>query len=186
MEENPYKAPQVEEVEAEGLISDPERIRRLHLKHEASLKGMGTLLILGAVLVGISFLGLFAAMPVSQGGGMSLPQGPELVIMGVLLLFVVLQLVVGVGLRRLAPWSWIPGIIVAAISIINFPIGTVIGGYFLYLLVAPKGRRVLAADYREIVRQTPHIKYRTPIWLWVLLLVLVLAVVGSLLWFSIG
>ena len=75
MEENPYKAPAVEEVEAEGVISDPERIRRLHLKHEASLKGMGTLLILGAVLVAISFVGLFA-VPVSRGSGMSLPQGP--------------------------------------------------------------------------------------------------------------
>lgn len=185
MEDNPYKAPGVEEVEAEAVISDPERIRQVHLKHEASLKGMGTLLILGAVLVAISFVGLFA-VPMSSGGGISLPQGPELVIIGVLLVVFVLQAVVGVGLRRLAPWSWIPGIIVAGLSILNFPIGSLIGGYFLYLLLAPKGRRILAADYREIVRQTPHIKYRTPVWFWVLLLVLVLGVVGTLAWFSIG
>lgn len=185
MEENPYKAPEVEEVEAEAVIADPERIRRLHLKHEASLKGMGTLLILGGVLVGISFTAIFAG-PGSRGGGMTLLQGPELVMIAVMLVVLVLQMVVGVGLRRLAPWAWIPGIVVAAISIINIPIGTVIGGYFLYLLLAPKGRRILAADYREIVRQTPHIRYRTPVWLWILLLVLVLAVVGSLVLFSVG
>lgn len=185
MEENPYKTPEVEEVEAEAVISDPERIRRVHLKHEASLKGMGTLLMLGAVLVGVSFVGLLA-VPVSRGGGSSLPQGPELVIIGILVVVFVLQVVVGVGLRRLAPWAWIPGIVVAAISILNVPIGTVIGGYFLFLLLAPKGRRVLAVDYREIVRQTPHIRYRTPIWLWVLLLVLVLVVVGSVVWYRIG
>mgnify|MGYP002626290268 CR=1 FL=1 len=185
MDENPYKAPEVAEVAAEAVISDPERIRREHLKHETSLKGAGLLMLVGALLVGISLLSVFG-MPFvySSGGGSARPRGPGLPILAVVGALLVLQLIAGVGLRRLAPWAWIPALIVSGLAVLNVPVGTLIGGYFLYLLIAPKGRRILAPDYREIMRLTPHIKYRTPWWMWLILIMVVLAVVGMFAWFS--
>ncbi len=182
MEENPYRPPEVAEVAAEEIISDPGRIRREHLRHEASLKGAGTLMILGGLLSGIALL---MVIPGPKPGTAWIA-GSDWMIVAVFGIMLVGQLGVGIGLRSLRPWSWIPAIIVSALSLINFPLGTLIGAYFLFLLISPKGRRILARDYREIVRQTPDIRYRTPLWLWILLLLIVLAVVGSLMFFAIG
>jgi len=50
MSDNPYLAPQTEDpVLVDG--SNHEALRNEHLKHEASIKGMGTLYLLGAAVV---------------------------------------------------------------------------------------------------------------------------------------
>ena len=46
----------------------------------------------------------------------------------------------------------------------GFPIGTLINGYVLYLLLSQKGRTIFTDAYRRVVTETPHVKYRTPIW----------------------
>ncbi len=178
MEENPYQAPRVAEVAAEEAISDPERIRREHLKHETSLKGAGSLIFLGGLLLGIVAATSVAGFA-TQAGSIS---GSEMVLLLVFVILCAFQITVGIGLRGLAPWSWIPALIASALSLFSFPVGTLLGGYFLYLLIAPKGRRILSAEYREVRRQTPHIKYRTPWWMWAILLLVVLVVVGSIVW----
>jgi hypothetical protein len=74
-------------------------------------------------------------------------------------------------------WARVPAIILAVIGLLGFPIGTLLNAYVLWLLASRKGRMVLSAEYASIVEATPHMKYRTPIVLWILLGVIVLLVV---------
>jgi len=86
---------------------------------------------------------------------------------------------VGTGLRRLRKWARIPTGILSGIGLLGFPLGTLINGYILYLIFSQKGKTVFSEDYRAVIEQTPHIKYRTSIVVWVLLgLVLLLIGVG--------
>ena len=50
---NPYAPPEVEEVERkrDHKLAKAERIRREHIKHEASVKSLGCLHILGGALI---------------------------------------------------------------------------------------------------------------------------------------
>jgi hypothetical protein len=52
----------------------------------------------------------------------------------VLIVFAIPSVVAGWGLLMLKPWARILGIIVAAISLIRFPIGTIFGIYALWVL----------------------------------------------------
>jgi hypothetical protein len=176
MSDNPYLAPAVTDVAA---VSGAEEIRTTHLKHEASVKSVGFLYILGGGIGTLAILGVLA--PVLMGGsdGMSALGGQELAIFALILVVCIAQLFVGVGLRKLRSWAKIPGAIIAGISLINIPVGTLIGAYILYLLLSKKGATVLSPAYQEIILQTPHIKYRTPMWIWILLLVVVLIIVAA-------
>ena len=57
-------------------------------------------------------------------------------------------------------------------------------GYILYLLLSPKGSVVFSPAYKEIIAQTPHIKYRTSLILKIVLVLFVsligLAIVGAI------
>ncbi|MEZ4649810.1 MAG: hypothetical protein R3E97_13690 [Candidatus Eisenbacteria bacterium] len=64
-----------------------------------------------------------------------------------LLLFSIVFLVVGAGLWRMRPWARIPALVIAAVSLVKFPIGTVVGGLTLwYLLRDEGGGTALKAD----------------------------------------
>ncbi|BCX49400.1 conserved hypothetical protein [Haloferula helveola] len=176
MEENPYQAPAVAEVAA-TVQSDAEAIRLEHIKHEASLKSLGSLMLLGGLLVVVFMVFPLFFVQGSPGGF----GGSELIIMGIVGVLAVFQIVVGYSLGKLASWTRIPTIILCALALINIPIGTLIGGYGLYLILSAKGQTIFSPAYREIINSTPHVKYRTPVWMWiVLLLVIVLIVVGLL------
>lgn len=170
--DNPYQAPAVAEVAAE---SDAESTRRKYLNHEASVKGVGSLYLLGGVLGAIGLLALFVG--VAFGGAMV--GGQEVV---VLLLFGgigVMQIIAGLGLRKFTNTGRILGSVIAGISLIAFPIGTLIGAYILYLLLGAKGKVVFSPEYQAVIAQTPHIRYRTSKVVWILLgLVLLIIVFG--------
>jgi hypothetical protein len=181
--ENPYQAPAVEEVVASAVpLSEAEEIRSRHLKHEASLKAIGFLFFLSAVLTALSVVVLLAGheslAPQTWDGVIS----PYWKTVGLVLAICIGQFVAGWGLRKLRPWSKFLAGILAVISLIRlFPvvtlsgvIGTLVGVYILYLLFCPKGRTVLSPAYAEIVAQTPHLRYRTPLWIWIALVVIVL------------
>lgn len=51
-------------------------------------------------------------------------------------------LVTGWGLLKLRPWARIVGIVLAVISLINFPIGTAIGVYGLWVLLTKETERL--------------------------------------------
>ena len=92
-----------------------------------------------------------------------------------------LSIVVARGIRQLKPWARITSIVLSIVGLIGFPVGTLINGYILYLLLAAKGRRIFAADYADIVAATPHIKTRSSIVVWIVLGLLALFVAAIVL-----
>jgi hypothetical protein len=183
---NPY-AVTTDALVMPGYGSDAEAIRKKHLNHEASVKSIGTLYVLGGVLgLLFSIIYTFAAASALTRSGDGVA-APFLVLMaGVTFGMSVLQIVVARGLSRLMPWARIAATVLSCLGLIAIPIGTIISAYFLYLLQSQKGAMVFSDHYKEVIRATPHIKYKTSIVVWILLGLLVLlfvaiivAVVGS-------
>jgi hypothetical protein len=171
-----------------ALVSDPvmassdEQIRQAHLAHESSIKGIGGLFMLGGVLMLlISGVGLMVAIN-------ERPDRVEaLILSGVYLFFGILQFWVGRGLRAFDKIARRFGIVFSAIGLLFIPIGTLINGYFLYLLCGKKGRFVFSPEYARIRAATPNMRYRTSTGVWILLAVIVvgfLVLVGLALFVS--
>ena len=163
--ENPYAAPQT--FDAPPVSSDSaELIRREHLKVETSIKSIGILYYLAGIFVirlGISFLSQY------EPGGISGLAEPAI---GVLLLILaVFQFVAGAAIRKLKPWSRIAVGILSGFGLLGFPVGTLINAYILYLVFSKKGKTVFSESYKEIIAATPHIKYKTPKVIWIVLAV---------------
>ena len=158
----------------EGVANDSAaQIRSDHIKHEASVKSVGILYFLASAFMILA--GIFA-LTADPGTGMMVAL--------LLLFFGAAQVWVGIGLRGLKPWARLPTAILSGIGLLGFPLGTVINGYILYLVLSKKGKTVFSEDYQRIMEQTPHIKYKTSIVVWIflgLLLVLIgLGVVAAL------
>lgn len=71
--------------------------------------------------------------------------------------------------RKLKSWARIPTAILSGIGLLGFPVGTLINGYILYLVFSRKGVTVFSDDYKRVIAETPHIKYRTSIVVWIIL-----------------
>jgi hypothetical protein len=173
---NPYLAPKANVDDGGGASAEVESIRREHLSHEASIKSIGLLHYLSSVFL---MLGAVAAI-VGQVSGTA-----NAAALGVLMLFVALGVglfLVARGLRQLRPWVRVPATILSLLGLAAAPLGTLISIYALWLIHSRKGRLILSPEYGEILEATPHIKYRTPVWVWVVL-ALVLATVG---WFVVS
>lgn len=181
---NPY-APPVTDLPAPpiGAVDDAgieaETIRWANLKHETSVRSIGLLYYLGA----FSLL----AMTVSSSIGLARVVGAhasaeaigEAVGVAVVsLLFAVGSFFMGRGLRNLKRWARIPVCILQGFGLLGFPGGTLLSVYILYLLLGKKGRIVFSDGYQEVIRRTPHIKYKTSIVVWVLLAILLLTLVA--------
>ena len=76
---------------------------------------------------------------------------------------------VGFGLRKLKRKVRYAAVGLAALGLIGFPVGTVISVYILYLLLSRKGEMVFSAQYADVVKATPHIKYRTSVIVWIVI-----------------
>ncbi|MFC7337179.1 hypothetical protein ACFQY0_08320 [Haloferula chungangensis] len=177
MSENPYQAPTVSEVAAPAeALPEVVQIRQAHLRHEASLKGMGSLFFLGGVLVIISLLPLLTIPFAGEFHGVG---WAEVLIIMMLITACVVQFVAWSGLRRLRPWSTVPAAILSALGLLAIGLGTIISIYFLYILFCKKGRFILSPAYQEIVAQTPGMKYKTPLWNWIVLGVIVLLAIAG-------
>ncbi len=162
--------------------ADAETVRKQYLTHEASLKSIGVLYLIGSVImlvVGvIALLGLLPDEPRDRPPSFHVIMGVFFIVIGAL------QFQVGRWLRVLNPKARTPATIFAILGLLGFPFGTLINGYILYLLRSKKGDMVFSESYREVITATPHIKYKTSIAIWILLGVLVLflgfALVGTL------
>jgi hypothetical protein len=167
--ENPYASPTADltaPFSNDPKLSDAEVIRKKHISHEASLQSVGWLCWLGCIFLALAALGMTAAI-FTQRGGSSI----GLVIALIYLALFVLNAWLGYGFRKLDPRVRIPGGILFGLGLLYIPIGTIINGYILYLMFSAKGRMVFSPEYKEIIRQTPHIKYRTSIIVWILLVI---------------
>ena len=171
---NPYQAPatRVDDV-IDGANPQAESIRREHINHEASIKAVGTLYylsMLGLAIVGVTTV--FSTSTFAGAGMAGAVAGAVMVVMAAVFL------VVGRGLRTLRPWVRIPTVLLSILGLLGFPIGTLINGYIIWLILSKKGRLVLSPEYAAIVEATPHVKYRTSIVVWILLGLIVLLVVA--------
>jgi hypothetical protein len=57
-------------------------------------------------------------------------------------LFALPSLITGYGLINYRPWARVVGIVLSAISLINIPIGTIVGAYGLWVLLAKDTERL--------------------------------------------
>jgi len=162
--------------------ADAETVRKQYLTHEASLKSIGVLYLIGSVIMlGIGAVSICGLMPDNhqeQSAAFQWGFGLFFIAIGAL------QFQVGRWLRVLNPKARTPATIFAILGLLGFPFGTLINGYILYLLRSKKGDMVFSESYREVITATPHIKYKTSIVIWILLGLLVLflgfALVGTL------
>lgn len=156
-------------VASAAVQQNPDEIRQKYISHEASIRSIGLLYFLAtcfSLLAGIA--SFFAGEAASIGVGVFL------------ILMAVVYWWVGSKLRKLDPGARTPATILAAIGLLGFPIGTLINGYFLYLLQSAKGAYVFSEEYRGIVAATPHIKYRTSALVWLILALAILGLVGMI------
>lgn len=165
----------------EGVASSSqaESIRQAHITHEASVRSIGVLYYLGGSLVVLAGLvGLFAPDPTRSG-----TTDPALskFVFVFILAFGICYIWVATGVRRLKKWARVPVGILSGLGLLGFPVGTVINGYILYLVFCKKGETVFSDDYKLVIEQTPHIKYRTSLIIWILLGFLLLLVLLGLL-----
>lgn len=183
---NPYAAPSADTyiVGYEGSLAEAEQTRNELIKHEASVKSIGSLFLLGALLCLLSAVvnGFTLFLERSLAG--SEPAYSPLVLISVLA-FGGLYFWIGRGLRRLDGRVRVVAIVFSAFGLLGFPIGTAISAYFIYLLASAKGKQVMSEEYQAIVAATPHIRYRSP-WLIVALGVVALFIVVLLMIFSLA
>ncbi|MES2474763.1 MAG: hypothetical protein V4640_03205 [Verrucomicrobiota bacterium] len=172
MSENPYVASQVFD-SPPALDSDAEVIRKEHIKTEASIKSLGILYFLGGVFLLFGSIAALTTAPVTEGVT-GLGEQAAYILFLILGIF---QFFLGAAVRKLKPWSRIGVGILSTIGLIGFPIGTLISAYILYLVLGKKGKMVFSPEYKEIIAATPHIKYRTPKIVWIILGILVLILI---------
>jgi hypothetical protein len=183
---NPYAAPRtVDSLSANGITggedeSEAARIRKELLKHEVSLKSIAWLYYLsciGCVLAGLATVAGFASVPEGDAEGMGEVIGVIAIFLGV----GVISFLGATWLGKLDRRAKIPVGILSGLGLLNVPVGTAINAYILYLVFSQKGKRVLSDEYKQIIRQTPEIKYTSPLWLKIaagLLLLIAAIVIG--------
>jgi hypothetical protein len=65
--------------------------------------------------------------------------------LGVFLLILSLPgIVAGIGLLKYRPWARIVTIVLSALNLMNFPIGTILGIYGLWVMLSDEGSRLFA------------------------------------------
>lgn len=174
---NPYAPPKANVEDIVPATSEAEAIRREHIKHEASVRSVGMLYYISGTLVFLVGVAMLVASLTRTA-----EQSFLLTLLGIFyLLLGGFSIYVARGLRKLLPWARTACIVLSVIGLLGFPIGTLISGYILYLMLAKKGKRIFESDYLGIVAATPDVKYRTSIIVWIflglLLLVVLLAIV---------
>ena len=174
---NPYAAPMgAPSVASTTGGSSAESLRNQHIQQEASIKSIGSLYMIGGTLGTV-----FGAIGM-VGAIIGLAQGGEeaVLILGMVVLYLSFGagfLLMGMGLRKLNGAARIAAIVMSCLGLLGFPFGTLIHGYFLYLLLNEKAGVIFSERYREAVRQTPHIKPQMSFILKVLLAILIVLVV---------
>ncbi len=170
---NPYATPRSDV--GTRVVTSPEavEIRRAHIRHEASVRSVGTLYYVSTLgFVGIAFVGLLASTSEVDGSG--------LVMIAVGAVGAAALGWCGYALRRLDPRARLPVGLLSGLGLLNVPVGTLINGYILYLVFGEKGKMVFSEDYRDVMDQTPDVRYETPMIVKVIAGLLLALVVGGM------
>ena len=188
-----------------------EATRRAYLGHEASVKALGSLQYLGAFFCVFGMLFFFAAaaglVDMNAGRQGMTPEQMRIfnaVAGGAFVAGFAIYAGLGYGLRSLQPWArWVMIVLTslsllataaqvvflaavnpaaAAGGLVGAVIPSLITGYILYLVASAKGAMVFSGEYKDVIRKTPGIKYKTSIivkiFLGLLIFVIVLGVVA--------
>jgi len=160
---NPYSASiaRVEDVEAAG---EAETIRRAHIQHEASIRSVG---ILYYVVGGACVIGAAAGFLFLEGRLLTVLR------FGVL---GAVYLPVGWAIRALKRWGRNACAVLSVLGLLAFPVGTLINGYILWLIFSQKGKTVFSPQYQDVIAATPHVKYKTSILSWIVLVLALIVV----------
>lgn len=174
---NPYAAP----ISKPGMATmggKADQIRNEYLKHEASVKSIGTLYLIGAVMFALA---LVVSGVLLVGALFSSEVDSELAIFfifaAIYAVIAAIYFYVGFGLRKLDPMAKRIAVVFSVIGLLGIPVGTLISGYILWLLLSEKGVYVFSPEYKTVVENTPHIKYKTSA-IVIVLLVIVIALVA--------
>jgi hypothetical protein len=106
----------------------------------------GALGTLGAVAV-LAVFGLAGTLAGLTHGPGAIYVLPIIGLTGTALFVVILcislpGLIAGIGLLKFKPWARVMMIVLSALHILNFPLGTVLGIYGLYVLLSEEGTRL--------------------------------------------
>jgi hypothetical protein len=199
---NPYAPPtsligEFEPIDA-GDLARSEEVRQTYLRHEASIRSLGT------IHYGASFLFFIAAFSVLSVLAVRTPPRDEEILalaigLGIGLLLGALNLALGGGLQGLRPWARVTETILAALALgdlvisavalgiafENEGVGRIVGiagclllalipGYVISLLRSSRGRMVFSREYSDVIERTPHIRPPTSRGLLIALAVIVL------------
>ena len=134
-------------------VPDAESERRAYLSHEAAVRSVGSLYLLGALICALASLVLLLTDDVGSGAAL---------VYAALSAF---QVILAWGLYRLDPRVRLPVGLCSTLGLLVLPpLGTLLNAYALYLLFSPKGEHVFSSTYREVIGRTPTIRYeRSPI-----------------------
>jgi hypothetical protein len=160
-----------------GPVAEAEQIRQELLEHEGELRFFGLFYLFGGIVGAIAAVSMSIALALGQLGTSELGPAPWIVMLAIFGVGSLLYLWLGIGLIRLDYRVRLLAILMAAVGLLGFPVGTLINGYFLYLLLSEKGRRVLSPEYRAVIAATQHLRRKAP---WLLGCVLIVVVVGGL------
>ena len=110
---------------------------------------VGACMLLAAVFLALtmgSVAGIVGATAEPQDAAVAIPilglAGTALAAM--LGIFALPSLITGYGLLYYKPWSRIVGIVLSAVSLINIPLGTVVGAYGLWVLLNKETERLFS------------------------------------------
>ncbi len=172
--DNPYASPLFSSRAAVDL-SSPDAVRNKYLKHEASVKSVGLLYLLGgtvSLILSLVYIGMGAGVVTLSGAELSRRM---LIVVGIVFFAMsIVQLYSGISIRKLGSAGRIIITVFSVIGLLGVPVGTLISGFILYLLWSQKGNFVFTSEYQEVIKATPHIKYKTSIVVWILLGLLLL------------
>jgi hypothetical protein len=115
----------------------------------------------GLMLCAALFLGLGSGVAAGIVGASADPHDAAIAIpiLGIagtalaafLALFALPSLITGYGLLQYKPWARIVGIVLSAISLINIPLGTVVGAYGLWVLLNKETERLFNPTVAGVV-----------------------------------
>jgi hypothetical protein len=114
---------------------------------------LGSLGILAGLVVMVVFGALAGVVQFSDSSRNSALAVPVLGAIGTMIFIVVVLISVpgligGIGLMRMAPWARIFMIVISAIELLHFPLGTALGIYGLWVLTKPETEALMASRNR--------------------------------------
>lgn len=134
--------------------ADAVALRRGHVQREAAIRSIGTVYFISA---GLAILGaLMVVIRVALLSGNADEDSPT----GLLIFLSGLSaalIVVGRGVRALARWTRIPVVVLSGLGLLAIPVGTLIHGFVLWLVLSGKGRTVFSEEYAAAVAATPDV-----------------------------